>query len=156
MNFLQGVDIVENLRVERIYIRYGSIFLKKILNNQELKFIPSKEKQVINFISGRFAAKEALSKAIGTGFRNGINFRTFSVLNDSLGKPIVILQNEGQEYLKKKKINLNNLHINLSISHEKKFSIEYGSSLPPVTPVELLEPLFLLGICTFGKTAQFL
>jgi holo-[acyl-carrier protein] synthase len=77
-----------------------------------------------NFFAKRFAAKESLVKALGTGFRNNINFKDIEVLNDILGKPY---------YLKSKKINkiitklfkIKNYDLFLSISDEKDYSIAF-------------------------------
>ena len=120
MYFQQGIDIVEIRRISKIYEKFGINFLIKVLTKQELKIIPTQKKRRIDFVSGRFAAKEAIAKALGTGFRNGLSFKKISVINDIYGKPEIILERNINELLKKKTRDFNIL---VSISHEKKYCI---------------------------------
>ena len=102
MYFQQGIDIVEIRRISKIYEKFGINFLIKVLTKQELKIVPTQKKRRIDFVSGRFAAKEAIAKALGTGFRNGLSFKKISVINDIYGKPEIILERNINEILKKK------------------------------------------------------
>ena len=120
MYFQQGIDIVEISRISKIYHKFGINFLIKILSKQELKIIPTQKKRRIDFVSGRFVAKEAISKALGIGFRNGLSFKKVSVINDNYGKPEIILERNINELLKKK---IKECNILVSISHEKKYCI---------------------------------
>ena len=120
MYFQQGIDIVEIRRISKIYEKFGINFLIKVLTKQELKIVPTQKKRRIDFVSGRFAAKEAIAKALGTGFRNGLSFKKISVINDIYGKPEIILERNINELLKKKTRDFNIL---VSISHEKKYCI---------------------------------
>ena len=120
MYFQQGIDIVEIRRISKIYEKFGINFLIKVLTKQELKIVPTQKKRRIDFVSGRFAAKEAIAKALGTGFRNGLSFKKISVINDIYGKPEIILERNINELLKKKTRDFN---IIVSISHEKKYCI---------------------------------
>jgi holo-[acyl-carrier protein] synthase len=83
-----GTDIVNINRIQKIYSKYGSHFLDKILTETEKKT----EKKISNLINietiaKRFAAKEAISKAIGYGFSKGIHFKNIEIFNDKNGKP---------------------------------------------------------------------
>jgi holo-[acyl-carrier protein] synthase len=120
MYFQQGIDIVEIRRISKIYEKFGINFLIKVLTKQELKIVPTQKKRRIDFLSGRFAAKEAIAKALGSGFRNGLSFKKISVINDIYGKPEIILERNINELLKKKTRDFNIL---VSISHEKKYCI---------------------------------
>lgn len=81
-----GVDIVEILRIKNICDTFGRNFAKKILSIQEWeKYIISKNP--ITFLSKSFAVKEAASKALGTGIKNGIKFNELELYNNNLGKP---------------------------------------------------------------------
>ena len=120
MYFQQGIDIVEIRRISKIYEKFGINFLIKVLTKQELKIVPTQKKRRIDFVSGRFAAKEAIAKALGSGFRNGLSFKKISVINDIYGKPEIILERNINELLKKKTRDFNIL---VSISHEKKYCI---------------------------------
>ena len=87
MYFQQGIDIVEIRRISQIYEKFGFNFLIKVLSKRELKIIPTQKKRRIDFVSGRFVAKEATAKALGIGFRNGLSFQKISVINYDYVKP---------------------------------------------------------------------
>ena len=83
--FAQGIDIVDVRRIKSIVKKYNLKFLKKILSDNEIKLFSENNldsEKVILKIAGRFAAKEAASKALGTGVKNGIKFSDFEIFND--------------------------------------------------------------------------
>ena len=93
-----GVDLVDILRIDRILEKYPRQFAKRVLGKRELGtyekilFSELRPKEKANrFIAKRLAAKEAVSKAFGTGLRGQISLKTIQVLNDSLGKPYVVI-----------------------------------------------------------------
>ena len=111
-----GVDIVDIERIKKIYLKYDRKFAKKILSDNEIKnFDLSKNK--ISFLAKRFAAKEAIGKALGVGIMNGYLLKNISVDNDKYGQPIAKLnkKKEFEKYIDKT--------IHLTISDEKKFAI---------------------------------
>ncbi len=83
-----GVDIVEIARIRSSYDRFGEAFMKKILTSAEMVQCLSKPDPVAS-LAGRFAAKEAISKALGTGIAKGLTWHSIEVLNDETGKPCV-------------------------------------------------------------------
>ena len=83
-----GVDIVDLDRIERLYERYGLKFLQRFLSEEEIAICLLKP-QVIASIAGRFAAKEAVVQALGTGFSGGLHWKSFAILNDEQGRPFV-------------------------------------------------------------------
>ena len=84
-----GVDIVQIPRIEKIFKEYGVVFAKKILGIHELKkFLMLANHHKSNFLAKRFAAKEAISKALGEGIGR-YSFRDIEILNLKNGKPIV-------------------------------------------------------------------
>jgi holo-[acyl-carrier protein] synthase len=83
-----GVDIVDLDRIEKVYNRYGIKFLQKFLSGEEIALCLHKP-QVIASIAGRFAAKEAVVKALGTGITGNIHWKSFEILNDGRGRPFV-------------------------------------------------------------------
>ncbi len=83
-----GVDIVDLDRIEKAYSRYGVKFLQRFLSEEEIAICLHKP-QVIASIAGRFAAKEAVVKALGTGFSVGVHWKSFAILNDERGRPFV-------------------------------------------------------------------
>ena len=108
-----GVDVVELDRIEKIWNQYGAKFASKILSEQEYKLLP--QHNPVQFLAGRFAAKEALSKALGTGFSGQINFKHFSVCNLPSGQPVATLSGAALEAMQ----NNGAKRVFISISHDK-------------------------------------
>ncbi|MFW5961896.1 MAG: holo-ACP synthase [bacterium] len=112
-----GIDMVKNSRIKSLIDKYGEHFLKKIYTEAEIEYCQSKKNAAVSF-AARFAAKEAVLKALGTGMRNN-SWQDIEILNNNLGKPEVNLS-------KKTKIKADELEVSsifLSISHEKEYSI---------------------------------
>lgn len=96
MIFGVGTDVVEISRIAATYERFGEHFVRRLLLDEELRlFRPYKRK--VRFLAMRFAAKEAIVKAMGTGFAHGMWIRDVGVINDSWGKPIVIFSERGRK-----------------------------------------------------------
>ncbi len=116
-----GVDIVENARIKKSIT--NKKFLERIYTNDEV--LESKKiNDKVGFFSKRFAAKEAFSKALGTGFRKDLNFKDISISNDKFGKPIIKVNNK-LKIIVNKRFNIKKLNVHLSISDEKKYSIAF-------------------------------
>lgn len=114
-----GIDICEISRVEKSLNKYSNAFLKRILHPEERKHYekhPSKK----NFVAKRFAAKEAFSKAFGTGISDGLTFPEIEIVHDKLGKPFFNLH--GVARLKIKSL-ARDVKVHLSISDEKKYAV---------------------------------
>ena len=90
-----------------------------------LKFKPFLNPRPIALDKASFAAKESLSKAIGTGFRNGINFKDISITNDKYGKPNFKLNNNVKKLIYSK-YKIKKFKISLSLADEKKYSIAFS------------------------------
>ena len=116
-----GVDIVEKNRIKKSLL--NKLFIKRIFTDSEILLAKNK-KDKISFYSNRFAAKEAFSKSIGTGFRENLNFSDLSIKNDKLGKPIFVITDKIKKLIKKK-FKISKFDFLLSISDEKKYSIAY-------------------------------
>ena len=116
-----GVDIVEKSRIKKSLKNKN--FIKRIFTNTEILLAKCK-KDKIAFYANRFAAKEAFSKSIGTGFRNNLNFIDLSIKNDKLGKPLFVITDKLKKIIKKK-FKITKFNFFLSISDEKKYSIAY-------------------------------
>lgn len=117
MNILGiGIDIVEIKRIEDA-LNKNKRFLDKLFTKEEIKYFESRNFK-IETIAGNFAAKEAISKAMGTGIRN-FNFTDIEVLRNELGKPIVKTYNN----LNKMCIDYNVLEIKVSISHSDNYAV---------------------------------
>ena len=113
-----GTDIIEINRIEKVMKRTSS-FIEKSFTDNEIEYFKSKGLKG-NVIAGNFAAKEAISKAIGTGFR-GFGLKDIEVLRDELGKPIVNLSDKIYKLLDIKEFNMH-----ISISHSKENAIAYA------------------------------
>ena len=111
-----GTDIVNIKRIEKSFKKNGNKFKKKVFSINEINYC-EKKKNPLTFYAKRFAAKEALSKALGTGIRKGINFKHIEIFNDSLGKPSIKLKGSTADFLKKK-IKSKNYSIYLSLSDD--------------------------------------
>ena len=116
-----GADIIENKRVKKSI--KNSKFKKKIFSNNELQQ-SSLLKNKTNFFSKRFAAKEAFAKALGTGFRNNLEFKDIEIVNNKQGKPYY-LKNKKISNLIKKKFKVKDYNCFLSISDEKDYSTAF-------------------------------
>ena len=115
-----GTDIVEVKRIRELLGKYGIALANKILTSQEL-LTYKKTKGKENFLAKRFAAKEAFAKALGTGMRAPVNFKSIEVIHDSLGKPKIKTILKLSELVKSH--NIKNGH--LSISDEKNIAAAF-------------------------------
>ena len=96
MIFGVGTDIVEVSRVQATYDRFGDHFVKRILMPEALELF-ERTKWPVRFLAMRFAGKEAVVKAMGTGFRHGVWVRDVGITNNDWGRPLVIWSERGQE-----------------------------------------------------------
>jgi len=118
MIFGIGVDIVEISRFERIKQRFGDRFVQRLLTQRELAQY-HKRNGSINFIASRFAAKEAASKALGTGIAQGISFKSIEVVNDEQGKPKLQFHDAAKALITKHNVR----QPLLSLSDEKHYAV---------------------------------
>lgn len=117
MNILgTGIDIIEIERIKKA-INKNNKFLERIYTEKEIEYFEQKGYKA-QTIAGNFAAKEAISKAFGTGIR-GCSFKDMEILRNSLGKPVAKLYNELYELSEKLEIT----EIILSISHSKDYAV---------------------------------
>ena len=115
-----GTDIVNINRMEKSLKRYGRKFKNKIFSKKEIIYCEKKNNSGA-FYAKRFAAKEALSKALGVGIRKGISFKNIEISNDIYGKPYIKLWGATDDYLKKK-IKNKKYNIHLSLSDDKPWA----------------------------------
>lgn len=122
MKILQGIDLLKIERIKKIHLNYKNRFLEKILTDKEIIEVKNTN-QIWRKIAGKFSAKEAVSKALGTGFADGVNIKDIEILNLESGRPIVNLYGKA-----KNKIN----HIrssSISMSNEGGFVITIATFL---------------------------
>jgi holo-[acyl-carrier protein] synthase len=114
-----GVDIIEIRRIKAA-VEKNTDFLHRIFTNMEIEYLKGRNLRP-EYIAGRFAAKEAVSKALGTGFR-GFEFKDIIIESTTLGKPIVVLKGKAKLIAKK----YGDYSIHLSISHGEDNAIAYA------------------------------
>jgi holo-[acyl-carrier protein] synthase len=115
-----GTDIVNIKRMDQSLKRHGQNFKNKIFSKKEILYC-DKKKYPTAFYAKRFAAKEALSKALGTGIRKGVSLKDIEISNNTAGQPSIILKGNVANYLKKK-IKNRKYDIHLSLSDDKPWA----------------------------------
>ena len=116
-----GVDIIQNNRIKNSIKNHK--FRDRIYSINELKLSTS-SKNKIGYFSKRFAAKEAFAKALGTGFKNDLNFKDIEIMNDKFGKPYYSKSKKITKIIRKK-FKVKNFNCFLSISDEKEYSTAF-------------------------------
>ena len=98
MYFSQGIDIVETNRIKKVVSLYGKKFLNKILSEKELLNFnySNPKKEMKNYLA--YLLKEAVSKALGLGFRNGVTYRNIEIINNEFNKPEINLVGDPKKY----------------------------------------------------------
>ncbi len=112
-----GIDIIEVERVAASYKRFGDRFLKRILKESEIEYCLS-HKNPAPFIAARFAAKEAISKAFGTGISEKLGWQDIEICKQDSGKPYVKLHCKGLQLMEE--FGATSLHI--SLSHTQNYA----------------------------------
>lgn len=116
MIYSTGIDLVDVDRIQKGYRRYGDKFLNRLYSPDEIGIIKSRKANMIVTMAGKFAAKEAVIKALGYFFDDGVYLREIEILNHPSGIPYVRLPQKTDAKLAGKKILI-------SISHEKKYAV---------------------------------
>jgi holo-[acyl-carrier protein] synthase len=104
-----GTDICDIERIAGIIDKQGDRFLKKVFTEKEISYCQPKQNSA-ECLAARFAAKEAFLKALGTGLRDGLNWKDMEVVNDHLGKPFIKTYNKCADQIKDKKVLLSLSH----------------------------------------------
>lgn len=115
-----GTDIVMIDRIAKSWQRFGPRFAARILSADELIELPEK-KNPVHFLAKRFAMKEAVAKALGTGMHQGVSWRQIGVTHDPQGKPVLALT--GVALQRAEKLAVTDHHI--STSDEKEYAIAF-------------------------------
>lgn len=107
-----GIDIVAISRIQKVYQKHSMTFLERFLSPEEIALSCNK----IQTIAGFWAAKEACSKALGTGIGKDLGFLDMHITKDSKNAPFINISQEKKDFFK---IN----HLSLSITHDGNFAI---------------------------------
>ncbi len=124
MKIIHGIDLVDFPRIEQIAARHGQTFLDRIFTASEQKYA-SDNKNSTEKLAGRFAAKEAILKLLGTGWRGKIAWTDIEVTNNEMGQPQVKLSGQ----VRKIADSLGVADISVSITHTANFAIASAAAL---------------------------
>ncbi len=113
-----GTDIIEISRIKETIEKNGQLFLEKIYTENEIDYCEKHSAAKYQHYAARFAAKEAVSKFLGTGFVGEFDWREIEVVNNDFGKPEVILKGKALDVFNK----LGYKEINISLSHCKEYA----------------------------------
>lgn len=116
-----GTDLVQQSRINELFLRFGRKFVQRILSETELAFF-DQTRQRQAYLAKRFAAKEAIAKALGVGFGQFLTFKEISVVNSASGKPEVIFLGKSKEFADK----LNVAEVMISLSDEKDYALAFA------------------------------
>ncbi len=119
-----GIDLVDFPRIEEMIERHGERFVNRVFTAAEQKYANAHRNSVEKY-AGRFAAKEAILKLVGTGWRGKIAWTDVEVVNDPSGQPVVRLSGEVKEIAEKLGIR----QISISITHTANFAIASAVAL---------------------------
>jgi len=116
-----GTDIVETLRIAQMIERHGDLFLNRVYTPYEVEYCQARKASTQHY-AGRWAAKEAVLKALGTGWSRGIRWRDIEVRNDLAGRPRIVLSGVAAEIGQ----HLGIEHVLISISHCRTHATAYA------------------------------
>ncbi len=119
-----GIDLVDCPRIEQMIQRHGERFIKRVFTDAEQAYA-EKNKNEVEKLAGRFAAKEAILKLVGTGWRGRIAWTDIEIINNATGQPEVTLGGEVRKIADKLGIK----HISVSITHTANFAIASAVAL---------------------------
>lgn len=112
-----GIDIIEVARIEGSYAKFGERFLERILRPDEIRYCLS-HRAPGPFMAARFAAKEAISKAFGTGIGAQLGWQDMEVARKESGEPFVILHDRGKELMTARQATA----LRISLSHTQNYA----------------------------------
>ncbi|NLF67660.1 MAG: holo-ACP synthase [Candidatus Anammoximicrobium sp.] len=119
-----GTDIVETVRIADMIHRHGELFLDRVFTRQEIQYC-SERKAATQHYAGRWAAKEAVMKALGTGWSRGVSWCDIEVRNEIGGRPLIVLSGGALEASRCLGIE----QILISISHCRCHAVAYALAL---------------------------
>jgi holo-[acyl-carrier protein] synthase len=132
-----GTDIIECLRIAQMVDRHGELFLTRVFTPHEVEYCSARKASTQHY-AGRFAAKEAVLKALGTGWARGIHWRDIEVRNEVGGRPRIALGGGARELCEK----LGIAEMLISISHCRTHATAYALALGRTSLNDAYENLF--------------
>ena len=119
-----GTDIIECLRIAQMIERHGELFINRVYTDKEIQYCRERKAATQHF-AGRWAAKEAVMKALGTGWTKGINWRDIEIRNGPGGKPAVAFCGGACDFVEKSGVH----EMLVSISHCRSHAMAYALAL---------------------------
>jgi holo-[acyl-carrier protein] synthase len=123
-----GTDIVECLRIGRMIERHGEIFLRRVYTEREIRYCQERKRSTEHF-AGRWAAKEAILKCLGSGWSRGISWTDIEIRNDFAGRPRVLMCGGAKDLAQKLRI----ADILVSISHCRAYATAHAVAVTSVS-----------------------
>ena len=120
-----GIDIVEIKRLQKVSKKWGSAFLNKVYTKRELG-CANQKRFPYQHLAARFAAKEAIFKALGEVERDFVGWKNIEILNDAYGKPVVCWHGKAKQVLKKRKLR----GAVVSLSHTENYAVANAMLVP--------------------------
>jgi holo-[acyl-carrier protein] synthase len=125
-----GIDLVEVARIEKAYTKFGERFLQRVLLPDEAQYCLS-HRRPAHFIAGRFAVKEAVSKAFGTGIGAALGWHDIEVRRKDSGEPYVVLHGKGEELMLARRANV--VHISITHTETSAAAVAILEHVPKLT-----------------------
>lgn len=119
-----GTDIIECVRIGRLIDRHGEVFLTRVFTEREISYCQSRKNATEHF-AGRFAAKEAVLKCLGTGMARGLCWTEIEVRNEQSGQPKITIQGATREIARRLRIS----DFLISISHCRNYATAYATAI---------------------------
>jgi holo-[acyl-carrier protein] synthase len=119
-----GTDLIECLRIGRMIEQHGELFLRRVYTDREIRYCNTRKRSMEHF-AGRWAAKEAILKALGTGWRRGLSWTDLEVRSEPGGKPTVHLGGAAKDLAQSLRVG----DILLSIAHCRAYATAYALAL---------------------------
>jgi holo-[acyl-carrier protein] synthase len=116
-----GTDIVECLRIGRMIEQHGELFLTRVYTDREIRYCQTRKRTTEHF-AGHWAAKEAVLKALGTGWRRGMSWTDVEVSHQAGGKPQVVLSGLPRDVAQNQRVG----GLLVSIAHCRAYAVAYA------------------------------
>lgn len=120
-----GVDLIEIARIEAACARFGERFARRILTDRELERYHARRARSaargVAYLATRFAAKEAISKALGLGMRTPMTWRAVEIINDASGRPLALPLGDLRAYMQRRR-----LRLHVSVTDERSMASAYA------------------------------
>ncbi|MFN7289812.1 MAG: holo-ACP synthase [Pirellula sp.] len=119
-----GTDIIECVRIAQMIEKHGEVFLQRVFTHREIEYCSSR-KAATQHYAGRWAAKEAVLKVLGTGWARGIQWTDLEIQNEVSGAPVMKLSGKAAEIAKERGIQ----EVMVSISHCRAYATAFATGI---------------------------